>query len=103
MHLYSLVDTSEMKLDDLVQVARQRVEDGIPAEDRADADRILANLSGQQKQPCPTATPTPTPTRSPAQKPGLRPPPPPTTTPAPATAPTPTTSAAPPDDEGCRR
>jgi len=99
MHLYSLVDTSNMRLNDLVEVAQQGVRDGIPAKDRADADRIIANLTNQQKPPCPTATPMPsaTATRTPASgptKPGA-------STPAPTTPP-PTSPAPGPGDEGCR-
>jgi protein phosphatase len=98
VHLYSVVDTSPMRLDDLVQVAQRQVQDGIPADSRAEADRILANLSNQQKPLCPTPTPTPTPsgTRPPAGRP---------TTPAPTpTKPpiTPSTTSPPAGDEGCR-
>jgi hypothetical protein len=77
-----------------VQVAQQGVRDGIPAKDRADADRIVENLSRQQKPLCPTATPTPTPTRPPPRPPR-----------GPAPAPTTTAPASPapgPGDEGCR-
>ena len=102
VHLFSIVNTSPMKLGDLVQVARQQVQDGIPAENRAAADRIIANLNSQQKPLCPTATPTPSPTPSP--KPGARPTPSRTPTPTPGT---PTAPASPdgteaPGDEGCR-
>jgi protein phosphatase len=99
VHLYSVVDTSPMRLDDLVQVARRQVEDGIPADNRAEADRILANLTGQQKPVCPPApTPTPTPTKAPTKAPPSRPKTPAPTTPAPTTSPTPG-----PVDEGCRQ
>ena len=101
VHLYSVVDTTPMRLDDLMQVARRQVQDGIPADSRAEADRILVTLSGQRKPLCPTPTPIPTPsgTKPPAGRPT-------TSTPRP-TAPTPTTPAAatPPPaagDEGCR-
>lgn len=93
VHLYSVVEASPMRLDDLTQVARRQVEDGIPADNRAEADQILLNLSNQQKPICrPTPTPTPTPT---AKPPAGRP-----ATPAPTT-PAPTSSPAP-GDEGCR-
>jgi PPM family protein phosphatase len=92
VHLYSLVDTSDIRLQDLVQVAQQGVVGGITAHDRADAERIITNLTGQLKPPCPTATPTPTPAR-PSR--GV--------TPAPTrTPPTPTGTVIPPGDEGCR-
>lgn len=99
VHLYSVVDTADMRIDDLVPVVQQGVRDGITAKDRADADRIVANLAGQQKPLCPVTTPTPTPT------PSTRPPAGRATPPA-APTPTPTatgsaTSA--PGDEGCRR
>ena len=96
MHLYSVIDTSDMRLADLVQVAQPRVQDGIPAGSRAEADRILANLTGQQKPLCPTAAPTPT--RTPAPRP-TRPGPRPSVTPTPA----PTSAEAAAGDEGCRR
>jgi protein phosphatase len=95
VHLYSVVDTSPMRLDDLVQVARRQVEDGIPADNRAEADRILANLTDQQKPVCrPAPTPTPTPTKAPP----VRPKTPAPTTPSPSPSPTPG-----PGDEGCRQ
>jgi len=103
VHLYSLVDTSPMRLDDLVQVARRQVEAGIPAENRTEADRILANLNSQQKPLCPTAAPTPSPTRSPAPaRPGATPTPAPASTPATPTAPANPTGIEAPGDEGCR-
>ena len=95
VHLYSVVATSPMRLDDLMQVARRQVQDGIPADSRSEADRILATLSGQQKPLCPTPTPTPTPSRTkpPAGRPAS-----PTPTPS-----TPATTTPPPaGDEGCR-
>ena len=61
VHLYSVVDANPMRLDDLVQVARRQVQDGIPAENRTDAERIIARLTQQQKPLCSTVTPTPTP------------------------------------------
>jgi protein phosphatase len=96
VHLYSVVATSPMRLDDLTQVAHRQVQDGIPADNRAEADQILRNLSNQQKPLCPA--PTPTPSGTPPRRPGTPAPSPATTTP-----PTPTTSPAPaPGDEGCR-
>lgn len=99
VHLYSLVDTSPMRLDDLVQVARRQVQDGITADNRAAADRIIANLNNQQKPLCPTATPTPSPTGTPAKPaPGRTP----TPTPAVPTAPTGSAATEAPGAEGCR-
>jgi protein phosphatase len=101
VHLYSVVDANPMRLDDLVQVARRQVQDGIPAENRTDAERIIARLTQQQKPLCPTVTPTPSPTAKPTGS-GAKP------TPARTTAaPSPTSPANPsgteaPGDEGCR-
>ncbi|HEY6744981.1 MAG TPA: PP2C family serine/threonine-protein phosphatase [Mycobacteriales bacterium] len=96
LHLYSVVETNPMRLDDLVQVARRQVQDGISADNRGEADAILARLNLQQKQPCPT--PSPTPSRS-----GARPTPKPVVTTPPATPTAPAPSATePPGDEGCR-
>jgi PPM family protein phosphatase len=102
LHLYSVVDTNPMRLEDLLQVPRRQVQDGIPANNRTEAEQIIARLLRQQKPLCPTATPTPTPrpTRS-----GARPTPART-----STAPTPSTPTSPanpsgteaPGDEGCR-
>jgi protein phosphatase len=97
VHLFSIVDTSPMKLDDLVQVARQQVQDGIPAENRAAADRIIANLNSQQKPLCPTPTPTPS-----ASKPAPRPTGSASPTPATPTAPASSEGTEAPGDEGCR-
>jgi PPM family protein phosphatase len=96
VHLYSVVDTNPMRLDDLVQVARRQVQDGIPADNRAEAEAIVARLTMQQKPLCPA--PTPSPTRA-----GTKPPPTPTT----GASPTPSAPADPsgteaPGDEGCR-
>jgi PPM family protein phosphatase len=103
VHLYSLVSTAEMQLDDLVPVAQQGVRDGITAKDRADAERIVANLAGQQKPLCPVPTPT-----TPAPTPTTRPPagrttPPAAPTPTPAPTATGSATSTPGGDEGCRR
>jgi hypothetical protein len=97
-----VVDTNPMRLEDLLQVPRRQVQDGIPANNRTEAEQIIARLLRQQKPLCPTPTPTPTPrpTRS-----GARPTPART-----STAPTPSTPTSPanpsgteaPGDEGCR-
>jgi serine/threonine protein phosphatase PrpC len=100
VHLFSVVDTNPMRLDDLVQVARRQVQDGIPADNRAEAEQIIARLNAQQKPLCPTPTPTPSPTPA---RPGARPTPSRTPSPTPATpsAPDPSGTEAP-GDEGCR-
>jgi protein phosphatase len=100
VHLFSVVDTNPMRLDDLVQVARRQVQDGIPADNRAEAEQIIARLNAQQKPLCPTPTPTPSPTPT---RPGARPTPSRTPSPTPATpsAPDPSGTEAP-GDEGCR-
>jgi protein phosphatase len=106
LHLYSVVDTNPMRLDDLLQVPRRQVQDGIPADNRTEAEQIIARLLRQQKPLCPSPTPSPTakPTPSPT-RPGAKP------TPARTTAaPTPSTPTSPanpsgteaPGDEGCR-
>ncbi len=107
VHLYSVVDTSPMRLDDLTQVAQRQVQDGIPADNRAEAEQILRNLSNQQKPICrPTPTPAPTPTATPTPSRTARPPAGRPATPAPTTpAPTPAPTSSPtlgPGDEGCR-
>jgi PPM family protein phosphatase len=97
LHLYSVVNTNPMRLDDLVQVARRQVQDGIPADSRADADGIIARLTMQQKPLCPTPTPTPTPKPT---RPGAKPTP--ARTPAPTTAPPSPAGTESPGTEGCR-
>jgi PPM family protein phosphatase len=102
LHLYSVVATNPMRLDDLLQVPRRQVQDGIPADNRTEAEQIIARLLRQQKPLCPTPTPSPTPhpTQSGARSTPAR------TTAAPTPA-TPTSPANPsateaPGDEGCR-
>jgi protein phosphatase len=93
--LYRVDSATSMGAADLTPAARSRVTAGITADDRADAQRILANLRGQQLPLCRTtprtaapstttddATTTPT---TPAE-PGLTPPAAPVTTSAPAPA-----------------
>jgi PPM family protein phosphatase len=104
LHLYSLVDTNPMRLDDLLQVPRRQVLDGIPANNREKADEIIARLLRQQKPLCPTPTPTPSPSPRPT-RPGSRPSPTPTTSASPpSTAPSPANPSGTeaPGDEGCR-
>jgi hypothetical protein len=82
-------------------VPRRQVLDGIPADNRNEANQIIARLLRQQKPLC--ATPTPTPSPITPTKPGAKPTP--TRTSAPPS--TPTSPANPsgteaPGDEGCR-
>ena len=65
VELYRLDSATGLASADLTQAARSRVRAGITAGDRADAERILANLRGQQLPVCrtaPRATPTADPT-----------------------------------------
>lgn len=114
VELSSVSSRSEIRIEDLTQVNQRKVEEGIPAEDRADADRIIRNLD--QKPECP-ATPSPAPSPSPPQptvtpsapsRPATPPPSPATPASSPAS---PTGSPAPStpadggagEDEDCRR
>jgi protein phosphatase len=63
--LYSVIQNSDLKVDDLTQSASGQVINGITASSRADADAILKRLAAELKPPCPVATPAPsTPTAS---------------------------------------
>jgi len=92
LHLHSR-DSTRGALADLTEGDRQRVQEGIPAHDRGDAERIVTAL---QRIPDPDATP-PAPT-APAPTPPAPAPPAPTppapTPPAPTPPPTPPTPAA---------
>ncbi|MGY1839355.1 MULTISPECIES: PP2C family protein-serine/threonine phosphatase [unclassified Modestobacter] len=101
LDLYRLDHTTGLTTSDLTQAARSRVSDGIPAADRDDAERILANLRGQRLPPCratsstaaPTAEPEPTepaPTDPAANAPTTTAP----TTTAPTELPSPATTSA---------
>ncbi|CAA9227408.1 MAG: Serine/threonine phosphatase PPP [uncultured Blastococcus sp.] len=107
--LYRVERDSGMPLADLTPAARSRVNGGITADDRSDADRILSALRDQRLPVCASAaaaTPSPTPTPTPAPAvppvpPGVPPPVPAeqtpgaplTTEPGPDGFPSPTTSA----------
>ncbi|MBB3677330.1 PP2C family protein-serine/threonine phosphatase [Modestobacter versicolor] len=84
--LYRLDRSTGLATSDLTQAARSRVSGGIDASDRADAERILANLREQQLEPCRPASSTAASTTSAAPS-GA-------TTPAPAPG-APTTAADP--------
>jgi protein phosphatase len=63
--LYSVIQNSDLKVDDLTQSASGQVVNGITANSRADADAILKRLAAELKPPCPVATAAPsTPTAS---------------------------------------
>ena len=91
--------TLPLPLADLPPFERKRVEDGIHADDRAEADRIVGHLRDVALPPCPPPVPspaasagaTPTPTRPPAPtttaRPGTTPTPPATPSPAPTAVP----------------
>ncbi|MFQ1004192.1 PP2C family protein-serine/threonine phosphatase [Modestobacter sp. SSW1-42] len=64
VELYRLEQATTLATGDLTQAARNRVAGGIDAADRADADRILSNLEGQQLPPCRTPSTASTPTTS---------------------------------------
>ncbi|MCW2529566.1 MAG: serine/threonine-protein phosphatase, partial [Pseudonocardiales bacterium] len=72
--LYSVIENSDLKIDDLNSAARSQVLSGIIANDRADADQILKRLEGELLPLCtvtsglpnPTATPTPSAVTTPA-------------------------------------
>lgn len=74
-HLYHPVRTSDLALTDLVMTARTRVKSGLSADNRVDAERIVANLGSNEVLPLcasltkPTPTPTPTPKSTPKPTP----------------------------------
>ncbi|MCZ2837778.1 PP2C family protein-serine/threonine phosphatase [Modestobacter sp. VKM Ac-2985] len=80
LDLYRLDEATALATTDLTPAARNRVADGIPADDPDDAERILSNLRGQQLPLCrttpavaastPSATPTPAAEPTPAAVPG---------------------------------
>ncbi|MGY1855681.1 protein phosphatase 2C domain-containing protein [Modestobacter sp. SYSU DS0290] len=84
LDLYRLDHTTGLATSDLTQAARSRVSDGIAADSRDDAERILANLRGQRLPPCRTVPSTAAATSSAPADPAP-------TSPAPTEAPAPTT------------
>jgi PPM family protein phosphatase len=54
--LYSVIQNSDLKVDDLTQSAGGQVTNGITANSRADADAILRRLADELKPPCPIPT-----------------------------------------------
>jgi protein phosphatase len=70
--LYSVIENSDLQVNDLTQSASGQVLNGITANSRADADAILRRLADELKPPCPVAsspTPSATPSRTPATTP----------------------------------
>jgi serine/threonine protein phosphatase PrpC len=67
LNLSAVKETSSTQLDELTSIAQDRVKQGIPADDEADAKRKLAELTSEDptntnmKPPC---SPSPTPTAS---------------------------------------
>ncbi len=101
LDFYQLDSVTGPAFGDLTQAARTRVDDGITAVDRQDAQRIVDDLLEQRLPLCPTATataapatPSTTPTTAPPADPGapVDPNAPADTTAAPTTT-TPTTTA----------
>ncbi len=59
----SSVQKRYMPLAQLPEFARPQVREGIPADSRTDAEKIIANLAANGATSTPTPSPTPTPTR----------------------------------------
>ena len=57
--LYSVIQNSDLKVDDLTQAASGQVINGITANSRADADAILKRLAAELKPLCPPAPSVP--------------------------------------------
>jgi hypothetical protein len=83
--LYELDQDTGLPLADLTQAARNRVRNGITADDASHADRILEALRDQRLEPCRTAATVPSPSPSPSEIPA--PPTPPAGEVAPTTEP----------------
>jgi serine/threonine protein phosphatase PrpC len=67
--LYELDEDTGLPLADLTQAARNRVRDGITADNTSHADRILEALRDQRLPPCRTAARTPSPSPAPSASP----------------------------------
>ena len=110
LRLYDVIWVSDLRTADLQEAARRQVESGIGADNRDEADGIVARLHEQTLPPCPTPTPPPTHSRPPASsphqpnaQPGLtRTTQPAKTTPTPSPTRTPTPTATSDPDEVCR-
>ncbi|MGX7677338.1 PP2C family protein-serine/threonine phosphatase [Jatrophihabitans sp. DSM 45814] len=66
--LYSVVENSALRLDDLTPAARGQVNNGITARSRSDGEQILNRLRDDLLPLCPTVTPTPSVTPTPTAK-----------------------------------
>jgi serine/threonine protein phosphatase PrpC len=63
IRLYSVIENTALRVDDLTPAARSQVNSGITANDRAEADVIVARLAEKKLPPCPVQPiPAPTPT-----------------------------------------
>ncbi|WP_249523866.1 PP2C family protein-serine/threonine phosphatase [Modestobacter marinus] len=93
LDLYRLDEATALDTTDLTQAARNRVADGIPADDPDDAARILSNLRGQQLPLCRTTSALSTSTPSAAPTPPAEPAPAPVEGQPEAAAPTTAPSA----------
>jgi protein phosphatase len=69
--LYSVVENSNLRVEELTPAARGQVNNGITARSRADGEQILARLQGSLLPICPpvSSTPTTSPTKSPTATP----------------------------------
>ena len=91
--LYELEEDTGMPLSDLTRAARNRVRNGITADDASDADRILDRLRDQRLPLCRTTPSTPSPSASATPAPPTDEVAPATEPPAPdGSSPSPTTS-----------
>jgi serine/threonine protein phosphatase PrpC len=70
--LNSVLENSDLRVDDLTQAARTQVVNGIEARDRADAEQIVTRLNRDLKPLCPAATPSATATPGPTPKPTVK-------------------------------
>jgi len=93
LKFYKVSKNTSLKIADLTQAARSRVESGITAHSESGAQDIVKNLLSTQLLP-PCRTPTPTPTTTPSIRASdILPSPPKTPTHAPSTTPTKKTAA----------
>jgi len=110
LRLYEVVSVSDLRIEDLQQVARRQVESGIGADSRPVANQIVSRLKDQRLPPCPKPSPTPSagpprqtrPPASPTRKPGARPTTTRTSPPPAASTPTPSPTGTPVPGEDCR-
>jgi PPM family protein phosphatase len=101
LRLYEVVSVSDLRSEDLQQVARRQVESGIGADSRPVANQIVARLYDQRLPPCPKPSPT-RPPASPTRKPASQSTPPRTSSPAAVPTPMPSPTGSPVPGEDCR-